>query len=109
MAYVEIINGDHSPVGHAYVACDRFGMLVDLSNVRGQLYDAPTVARVIWGATDMQGRPFGIVVLKNGQSRTFWDENLVTPYTNAFAAEYKARGLGDASDIEMRERPTQKL
>lgn len=109
MAYVEIINGDHTPVGHVYVAVDRFGMLVDLSGVNGQLWDAPTVARVIWGATDTQGRVFGMVTLKNGESRTFWDENLMTPYTNAYAAEYKARGHGDASDLEMRERPVQNL
>jgi hypothetical protein len=68
MPYIEIINGDHDPSGHAYVAVDRFGMLVDLTNV-GQLYDAPTVARVIWGARDQQGRTYGIVVLEAGPRR----------------------------------------
>jgi hypothetical protein len=109
MPYVEIISGNHTPVGHAYVVVDRFGLLVDLSGVDGQLYDAPTVSRVVWGARDQQGKPYGVVHLRNGQRRTYWDQLLMAPYVNAFAAEYAARGHGDSSDLETRQRPTQNL
>jgi hypothetical protein len=70
-------------------------MQVDLSNVAGQLGD-PTVARIEWGIQDQQGRLFGRVVLKSGQTRAFWDRSLLTPYFNAYYLEAQKRGLGPA-------------
>jgi len=109
MNLIEIVNGNHSPAGHAYVAVDHFGMLVDLSEVAGQIYDPPTTARVVFGLKDLEGRRFGRVTLKNGQSRTFFDAALMTPYLNAFYREYERRGHGEAAPFLARERPTQNL
>lgn len=106
MFSVQIINGDNDPA-HPYIAVDRLGMQVDISNVHdGQLWD-PTVARIEWGILDQQGRRFGRVTLKSGQSRPFFDQALLTPYLNAYYHEAEKRGLGLAAANTSRRQATQ--
>jgi hypothetical protein len=88
MALIEIHNGDHQPP-HAFMIVERHGLQVDLANVQGELWDA-NVASVIWGhvyhATPADpGKVCGIVRLKNGQTRRFFDFKLMAPYLAAYA------------------------
>jgi hypothetical protein len=53
------------------------------SGCGGQLWDANNVAKVEWGLLDQTRRRFGRVTLKNGQTRTFFEPDLMTPYINA--------------------------
>ena len=92
---IQIVNGDHDPAW-PYVAVDNHGMHVDLSAVKGQLWDAPTVARIEWGMRDLSGNRFGTVTLKNGTSRTFSDANLMLPYLRA----WKLRSAELAAQME---------
>jgi hypothetical protein len=78
-----ITAGDHDPP-LPFMVVERHGMHVDLTHVQGQLWD-PTIASLAWGPT-MDGREGGKIVLKNGQTRTFWDRDLLTPYLNAWKA-----------------------
>ena len=103
---VAIINGDHEPP-FPFVIVDRFGMHVDIDGIGGQLWDAPTVARIEWGFVDQQRQTFGVVTLKNGKRREFWDQALMTPYLNAYYAERERRGHGEAKNFTTRQRPTQ--
>ena len=103
---VAIINGDHEPP-FPFVIVDRFGMHVDIDVAGGQLWDPLTVAHIEWGLRDQQNQIFGIVTLKNGKTRPFWDAALVTPYLNAYYAEREKRGHGEAKDFMTRPRPTQ--
>ncbi len=103
---VAIINGDHEPP-FPFVIIDRFGMHVDLSAVGGQLWDQATTARIEWGFQDQQRQTFGVITLKNGERRAFWDRELMTPYLNAYYAEREKRGHGEAKDFMTRPRPTQ--
>jgi hypothetical protein len=103
---VEIINGDHDPP-FPFMIVNRFGMHVDLSKVQGQLWDAPTVAKIEWGLLTLEKKPFGRVTLKNGQTRTFFSQDLMTPYVNEFFLEYERRGHGAAGPGLARVRHTQ--
>jgi hypothetical protein len=76
--FVEILNGVNDPP-HPFMVVNRNGVHVDMTQVEGELYDANTVARVVWGMRDPSGTLFGEVTLKNGTSRTFFDPNLMTP------------------------------
>src|SRR5271156_2547582 len=105
MASVAIINGDHKPP-IPFVVVDRLGMHVDCNVAGGQLWDPITVARIEWGFVK-DGVPFGLVTLRSGQRRAFWDPALLTPYLNAYYAEREKRGLGNAADFQQRQRPTQ--
>jgi hypothetical protein len=92
MALFQIINGDHRPP-HPFVVFERLGMHVDLSDVAGQLYDAPTVAKVEWGLLDEKGKLFGRVVMKSGKVRIFRDGDLVKPYLAAYLARKAELGV----------------
>lgn len=81
--YVEILNGDNDPP-LPFVIIDRVGHHVDLSQCGGELFDPPTTSRIIWGIRSPTGQTFGRVELKNGESRTFWDEELIWPYVKAY-------------------------
>lgn len=91
--HIEIINAEGNDPPFPFMIVNRFGMHVDLTNVQGQLFDAPTVFKVEWGLRSPDGRVFGKVTLKNGQSRTFSDFDLMTPYTNAYHLERERRGF----------------
>jgi len=106
---VEILNGDHHVDGKGnlpFVIIDRTGVHVDLTGI-GQLWDAPTVARIDWGLRDVSGKVFGRVTLKNGTSRNFFDVELMAPYLNAYYQERERQGLGEAHPFLRKVRPTQ--
>ena len=68
---------------------NNVAMHLDLSAVKGTLWDNPTTAQVTWGIVDAQtGRMFGRVLLKNGNKRTFFDATLIQPYVDAFTKQY---------------------
>jgi hypothetical protein len=92
MARIEIVNGAHVPP-HAYVSVNNHGFLVDLSNVRGTLWDGPTVAKVQWGLRDTFRREFGRVTLKNGTTRSFFDKKLMEPYLAAWREKKAELGV----------------
>ncbi len=84
---VEIIGGDHIPP-IPYMVVNNRGMHVDLSEVRGELWDPANTAKVVWGIREVSGRVYGTVQLKNGQGRKFYDASLIQPYLNAYLDRY---------------------
>jgi hypothetical protein len=84
-SYIEILNGAHDPP-HPFMVVDRRGLHVDMTNVGGELWDAPTVRKITWGLRDRTGKLFGTVELVNGTSRNFWNGDLMTPYLHAYKA-----------------------
>jgi len=98
MARIEIINSDNIPPLPFFVV-DGYGLQVDLSDVVGTLYDQATVAKVEWGIVHAgSGKVFGVVHLKNGQGRAFYDAQLMKPYLAAYearAAEEKAKHVAN--------------
>lgn len=100
MTAIEIINSDGNDPPWPFMIVERVGLHVNLAPVQGQLFD-PTVARLTWGHKHPQGDIFGLVILKNGTQRTFWDGTLMEPYVKA----YKLRkteldaGIAAAADV----------
>ena len=105
MPTIDIINGDHAvgPDGAnwPFMVVDRCGLHVDLSTVRGELWD-PTVAMVTWGHMHINGKLFGTVRLKNGQGRVFWDVNLMRPYLAAYAIRKAEEDAKHAANMKAR-------
>jgi hypothetical protein len=89
---------DHTGQNLPTMVVDGNLMLVDLTGIQGQLWDAPTVAAVTWGPMISNGsvKESGRIFLKNGTSRTFGDRTLLTPYLKAFQAR-KAELLGETA------------
>lgn len=83
----EIINGDGNDPPFPFVIVNRSGTHVDLTNIDGELFDAPTTARVSWGYQHPNGRRFGKIELKNGEARMFWDRTLIEPYVGAWKVQ----------------------
>lgn len=88
---------DHTGRNLPAMIVDGHLLLIDLTGIQGQLWDAPTVAAVTWGPTITNGtvKESGKVFLKNRMKpRVFGDRTLLTPYLKAFQAR-KAELLGE--------------
>lgn len=80
--------GNHEPAGQHYMSVDNHGFLIDLSEVQGTLHD-PTIARAEWGKVIEQGQPRdgGTIVQRDGHRQRFFDQALLKPYLDAYAAQ----------------------
>ncbi len=87
-------SGAHDPPG-VLIQVDGHQVVVDLSQVAGGLHD-PTISRVTWGLLTRNGesRPGGIITMVDGNTRTFFDQDLLKPYLRAYL-DAKAKSDSD--------------
>jgi hypothetical protein len=83
---VSISSGGHVP-DLPYMVVDGHGMLVNLSNIEGELLDR-VVSKVTWGPIVVNGeaREGGTILRQDGTRQPFWDVNLLSPYLKAWRA-----------------------
>lgn len=86
MDQIEIHHGANNDPPHAMMVVNRHLVSLDLSKVPGQLWDEPTVAKVLWGLRTDDGRIYGRVFLKAGGARNFFEKDLLKPYLAAYEA-----------------------